>query len=125
LCKIKWTKVTETLKLKKYSFAARIINDWTLLPINIGMATNTTSFKTLWMFTGMINDSVFCNEWYYKLCFPLEPLIIKNNKYSVVTLSLLCIMLHFQLLQILLIAFQAKNRARSTTDNVALTQVLH
>jgi len=29
-----------------------------------------------WMFTGMTVDLVFCNAWYYKLCFLLEPLII-------------------------------------------------
>jgi len=60
--------------MKKYSFAARVINDWNSLPTNIVIATNTTSFKTL--LSGMIVDLVFCNVWYYKLCFLLEPLII-------------------------------------------------
>ena len=33
--------------MKKYSFAARVINEWNSLPTIIAMATNTTSFKTL------------------------------------------------------------------------------
>ena len=32
--------------LKKYSFAARVTNDWNSLPADIVMATNTNSFKT-------------------------------------------------------------------------------
>jgi len=37
------------------------------------------NLKLCWMFTGMIIDLVFCNVWYCKLCFLLEPLIIINN----------------------------------------------
>ena len=36
--------------------------------------------KLCWMFTGIIVDLVFCNMWYYKLCFLLEPLIINKFK---------------------------------------------
>ena len=66
--------------MKKYSFAPRIINDWNSLSTNVVMATNTTSLKRCWMFTGMIIDLVFCNFWHYKLCFLLEPLIINKFK---------------------------------------------
>ena len=33
--------------MKKYSFTARVINNWTSLPSYIVMATNINSFKTL------------------------------------------------------------------------------
>jgi len=39
--------------LKKYSFAARVLNDYNSLPSDIVMATNINSLKLCWIFIGM------------------------------------------------------------------------
>jgi len=44
---LKLQKPHTKTNMNKYSFAARVINDWNSLPTNIVMATKTTSFKTL------------------------------------------------------------------------------